>query len=152
MFSRHLCSYIVFLLKDWSIPMVYTWYFSRGDFKITLSATHCCLNVSIERKEWITLVIILDLIHLAAWEVLPSFIKHIYSLLTGGNIVGVFKFNILEDVEEIRCVWWLGVKVVGMLWFFLVYHNTVCRNYLWWLHHSGWYFGNTKHDCFDFCL
>ena len=115
MFSRHLCSYIALLLKDGSIPMVCTWYFSRVYCNITLSTSHCCSNVSIERTRSITLVIILDLIHLAAWSDLPSFRKHIYSLLTGGNIVGVFKFNILEDVEAIRCEWWLGVEMVGML-------------------------------------
>ena len=54
------------------------------------------------REKPITLVIILDLIHLEAWSDLPSFIKHIYYLPTGGNILGVLKFNLLEDVEAIR--------------------------------------------------
>ena len=49
MFSRHLCSYIALLLKDRWIPMVYAWYFSRGDCKIPLRTTHFCSNVSIER-------------------------------------------------------------------------------------------------------
>ena len=71
----------------------------------------------------------------------------------GGNIVGVFKFNILEDAAAISCVWWLGVEMVGMIcWYFLLSHKTVCRHYLWCLHHSGWYSRNTKHNCFDFCL
>ena len=83
--------------------MVYTLYFSCGDCNISFSATYCCSNVSIERTESITLVIILDLIHLAAWSDLPSFIKHIYYLPAGGNIVGVLEVNVLEDVEEIRC-------------------------------------------------
>ena len=59
----------------------------------------CLSNLSIDRTESITLVIILDLIHLAAWSDLPSFRKHIYYLPTGGNIVGVLEFNILEDAE-----------------------------------------------------
>ena len=50
MFSRHLCSYIALLLKDWSIPTVYMWYLSRSDCNITLSTTHCCSNVSTKRK------------------------------------------------------------------------------------------------------
>ena len=68
-----------------------------------------------ERTESITLLIILDLIHLAAWPFLSSFRKQIYSLPTEGNIVGVCKFHILEDVVAIRCEWWLGVEIVGML-------------------------------------
>ena len=109
MFWRYLCSYIAFLLKDGSIPMIFMWYFSRGDYNTPLSTAHFCSNVSIEITESITLVIILDLIHLEDWEVLPSFWKHIYYLPTGGNTVGVFKINILEGVEAIRCVRWLGV-------------------------------------------
>ena len=73
MFSRYLCSYIELFLKDRWIPIVCKWYFSRSDFNIPLSTTHCCSNVSIERTESITLVIVLDLIHLAAWSDLPSF-------------------------------------------------------------------------------
>ena len=102
-FSRHLCSYIALLLKDWSIPMVSTLYFSHGDCNIHLIPTYFCSDVSVERTESITLVIILDLIHLTAWSDLPSFIKHIYYLPTGGNIVGVLKFNLLEDVVAICC-------------------------------------------------
>ena len=78
--------------------MVSTLSFSHGDCNINFSRTHCCSNVSIERTESITLVIILDLIHLAAWSDLPSIIKHIYSLPTGGNIVGVLEVNLLEYV------------------------------------------------------
>ena len=52
-----------------------------------------------ERTESITLLIILDLIHLAAWPVLSSFRKQIYSLPTGGNIVGVLEATVIEDVE-----------------------------------------------------
>ena len=81
--------------------MICTLYFSRVDCNIPLRTTHCCSNVSIERTESINLVIILDLIHLAACSDLPSFIKHIYYLPTGGNILGVLKFNILEDVVSI---------------------------------------------------
>ena len=114
----YLCSYIVLLLKDGSIPMVCTWSFSRGDCNITLSTTHGCSNVSIEIIESINLVIILDLIHLASWSDLLSFIKHIYYLPTGGNILGVLKFNLLEDLEAIRCEWWLCVENFGMLEFF----------------------------------
>ena len=101
----------------WSIPMVWTQSFSHGDWNITLSTTNCCSNVSIDRTESINLAIIFYLIHLAAWSVLPSFIKHIYYLPTGGNIVGVCSFNILEDVVAIICEWWLGVEMVGMLKF-----------------------------------
>ena len=50
-----------------------------------------------------------------AWSDLPSFIKYIYSLPTGGNIVGLLKFNILEDLVAILCEWLLGVKMIGML-------------------------------------
>ena len=46
---------------------------------------------------------------------LPSFIKHIYYLPTGDNIVGMLKFNILEDVEAICCEWQLVVEMVEML-------------------------------------
>ena len=99
MFSRHLCSYISLLLKDWWMPMVCTWYFSRSYCNIPFSTTHCCSNVYIDRTESITLVIILDLIHLAAWSDLPSFRKHIYFLPTGGNTVGMLEVNSLEDVE-----------------------------------------------------
>ena len=97
------------LLKDWSITMVCTLSFSRVYCNIPLSTTCCCSNVSIERTESITLFIILDLIYLAAWSDLSSFIKHEYYLPTGGNNVGVFKFNILEDLVAIRCEWLLGV-------------------------------------------
>ena len=89
----------------WSMPMFCKWYFSHGDWNIPSSTIHCCSNVLIEITESITLVIILDLIHLATWSDLPSFIKHIYSLPIGCG-----------------------------------------------LHHSGWYFGNTKHNSFDFFL
>ena len=137
MFSRHLCSYIAFFLKDWSTTMVCTWYFNRGNCNIPLSTTHCCSNVSIERTESITLVIILYLIHLEAWAVLPYFWKHIYYLSNRVNNVGVFKFNILEDVVAIRCEWWLVVEMVVMLYiFFLLSQKTVCHHYLWCLHHS----------------
>ena len=47
----------------------------------------------------IALVIILDLIHLVAWSDLISFRKHIYYLLTGGNIVGVLEVYVIEDVK-----------------------------------------------------
>ena len=94
-----------------------------------------------------TLVIILDLIHLAAWSDLPSPIKHIYYLPTRGNIVGVLKFNLLDDVESILCEWWLDVEMVGIIWIFLLLsHKTVCRHCLWWLHNSGWYFCITKQN------
>ena len=85
-----------------SISMVCTWSFSRGDCNIHFSTTHCCSNLSIERTESITLVIILYLIHLAAWSDLIYFIKNIYYLPTGGNIVDVFKFSLLKDAEAIR--------------------------------------------------
>ena len=52
----------------------------------------------------ITLVIILDLIHLTAWADLPYFRKHIYYLPTGGNILGVLKLNIFEDMVAIRFI------------------------------------------------
>ena len=70
---------------------------------VPLSTTHCCSNVSIERTESITLVIILDLIHLADWAFSPSFWENIYYLPTGGNIVGVCKFNILADMVAKLC-------------------------------------------------
>ena len=103
MFSRHLCSYIALLLNDGRIPMVCTCYFSCGDCNIHFSTKNCCSNVSVEGTESINLVIILDLIHLVAWSDLPSFRKHIYSLPTVGNIVGVLEAHVLEDAEEIRC-------------------------------------------------
>ena len=93
------------IILYWSIPMVCKWYFSHSDCNIPLRTTHCCSNVLIDIIESITLVIVLDLIHLAAWSDLPFFIKHIYYLPTRGG-----------------------------------------------LHHSGWYFWNTKHNCFGFCL
>ena len=83
--------------------MVCTLSSGRVDCNIPLSTTHFCSNVSIERTESITLVIILDLIHLAVWSDLPSFRKHIYYLPTEGNIVGVLEVNLLEYVEAIRC-------------------------------------------------
>ena len=104
--------HIVLLLKDEWIPMICTWYFSRINCNIIFSTTHCSSNVSIERTESITLVIIIDLIHLVAWSYLPFFRKHIYSLLTGGNIVGVLEVNVLEVVEEIRCEWCFGVEMI----------------------------------------
>ena len=107
------------LHKTTNLPSVGTYYISiQNDCKIHLITTNCCSNVSIDRKESINLVIILDLIHLAAWAVLPSFWKHIYSLPTGGNTVFVCKFNKLTDVAAINCAWWFGVEVVGMLEFF----------------------------------
>ena len=115
MFSGNLCPYILLLIKDGWIQMVCTWSFSRGYCNIPLSTTHCCSNVSIEITEQIASVVILDLIHLAAWLDLPSFIEHIYNLPTGGNILGVLKFNLLVDVETIRCERWLGVEMVEML-------------------------------------
>ena len=114
MFSRNLCSYIALLLKDGLILMVCTWSFSHDYCKINLSTTHCCSNVSIDITESITLFIILDLIHLVAWSDFLSFIKKKYYLPTGVNLVGVLEFNILEGVEEIRCVWWLGVEMVDI--------------------------------------
>ena len=62
------------------------------------------------------------------------------------------KIKIHEDVVAKRCVWILGVEMVEMLYIFLLSHRTVCRNYLWCLHHSGCYFGNTKQSCFGFFL
>ena len=75
---------------------------SVRDFNIPLITTHCCSNVSIEITESIILVIIPYLIHLVAWLDLTSFIKHVYSLPTGVKIVGVLKFNLLEDVKAIH--------------------------------------------------
>ena len=115
MFSRHFCSYIALMFKDGSTPMVCMWYFSRGDCNITLSTTPCCSNLSIYRTESITLVLIFDLLHLSAWSDLPSFIKHIYFLPTDGNFVGALQFNLIENVEEIRCEWRLCVEMVEML-------------------------------------
>ena len=114
-FWRHMCSKRALLLKDWSIPIVFTLYLIRSDCNITLCTTHCCSNVSIKITESTTLVIILDLIHLATWAVLPSFWKHLYYLPTEGNFVVVCKFNKLTDVVAIRCAWWFGIEVVGML-------------------------------------
>ena len=79
-----------------------------------------------DRTESITLFIILYLIHLKAWSYLPSFIKHIYSLPTGGNIVGVLKFNTLEDVEAIYCELLLGVEIVEILSFCLFGVSQYC--------------------------
>ena len=141
------------MFKYWWIPTVCTWSFSQGDFKIPLNTTHFCSNVLIKTTESITLVVILDLIHLAAREVLPSFWKHIYYLPTVGNIVGVFRFNILEDVVAIHFYDYYMLKCLKFYKKNLkLYHKTVCSHYLWWLHHSGWYFGNTKHNCFGFFL
>ena len=53
------------------------------------------------------------------WSDFPSFRKHRYSLPTVGNIVGVLKFNILEDVLAILCEWWLGVEMVGMIYIYI---------------------------------
>ena len=103
--------------NDWSIPMVFTWYLRRGDCNIPLRTTHCCSNISIEKTESINLAIILDLIYLEAWAVLPSFWKHIYYLPAWGNILVLFKFNLLADVVAIHCAWWFGVEAVGMLQF-----------------------------------
>ena len=115
MFWKYLCSKISFLLNDWSIPIVFTCYLWRVYSNIPLSTTHCCSNVLIQKTESITLVIILDLIHLAAWAVLPSLWKHIDYLFTGGNSLVVCKFNKLTDVASINCAWWFVVEVVGML-------------------------------------
>ena len=101
------------------MPMVCAWYFSQSDCNIAFSTTKCCSNVSIERTVSITFVIILDLIHLAAWSDLPSFRKRIHSLRTRGSIVSVLEVNVLEDVEEISCEWWLCVEIVGMISCFL---------------------------------
>ena len=117
-FSRHLCSYIALLINYWSIPMVCAWSLRHSGCNIPLGTIHCCSNLSIYRKESITLVIILDLIHLTAWAVLPYFWKHIYSLPTRGNPIVVCKFNITTDVLAIRCAWWLGVEVFGIISFF----------------------------------
>ena len=139
------------MLKDWSIPIVFTWYLIRCHFNMPLRTTHCCSNVSFERTESITLVIIIYLIHLTVWTVLPSFQKHIYSLLTGGNIIVVCKFNKFADVAAIRCAWSFGVEVVGMLhFFFLVFQKTLCRHYCWCLNRSGWNVCNTKQIFFIF--
>ena len=115
MFWRHLCSKRALLLNYWSIPIVFTWYLRRCYYNIPLRTTHWCSNVSIERTESIKLFIFLNVIHLAVWEVVQSFWKHIYSLTTGGNFVVGCKFNKLAGVEGIRCAWWFGVEVVGML-------------------------------------
>ena len=95
--------------------MVCTGYYSRGGCNTPLSTTHGCSNLSIDRTESITLVVILDLIHLSTWSCLPSFRKHICSLPTGGNIVDMLKFNLLEDVEAISCELLLCVEMVGMI-------------------------------------
>ena len=128
MFSRHLCSYIALLLKDRWIPMVCTWSCIRGVCNIPLSTTHCYSNVSIEITESTTLVIILDSIHLAAWSDLPSFRKHIYSLTTVGNIVGVLEVNVLEDVEEIRFEWCFGVE--WLLYIYIFFASQDCMSSL----------------------
>ena len=49
----------------------------------------------------ITLVVILDLTHLAAWVDLPSILKHIYYLPTGGDFVAVCKLNERTDMALI---------------------------------------------------
>ena len=120
-FWRHLCSYRALLLNYWSIPMVFTWYLKHGYCNIPLSTTRWCSNVSIQRTESITLVIIFYLIHLSAWAVLPSSWKHIYSSPTGVNIVVLFKFNVLTYVVVIQCAWLFEVEMVGMLQLFSFY-------------------------------
>ena len=47
-----------------------------GDCNITLSTTHCCSNVSMERIYLMNLVIILDFTHLEARDDLPLVWKH----------------------------------------------------------------------------
>ena len=92
-----------------------------------------CIN-----KKNSTLVIILDLIHLAAWIGLPSFWTHIYYLPTVKNILGVFKFNILEDMVSIRSVWWLGVEMFGIIQFFILSVSQECMSSLFVMLASFW--------------
>ena len=89
--------------------------------------------------------IILDLIHLAAWEVLPLFWKHMYYWPTRGNIAVLCKLKKLVDVLTICCAWWFGVEVVEMIQFFkLLYHKNVCHYYFSCLNHSRWIFFGTQ--------
>ena len=83
-FSRHLCSYIAYLLNYWSTPIITICCFSNSDCNNPLIVTHYYSNYLISRIESITLVYAYDLEHCAAWELLPSILKHRY-YFTGGR-------------------------------------------------------------------
>ena len=73
---KYLCSTEGLLLNDWSIPVVFTWFSRRGYYNMALSTTHCWSNSSIERIQSMSLFIILDLTHWAAWEDFSLIWKH----------------------------------------------------------------------------
>ena len=68
MFFRHLCSYILPLLKYWSTPIVTISCFSCSDFNSTLITTHFRSNYSISIIEEIALVSAIYLLHCVVWD------------------------------------------------------------------------------------
>ena len=56
-----------------------------------------------EITQVVTLFVILNLTHLAAWADLPSIWKHVNYFPTGGNFAVVCKLNEQSEMTIIRC-------------------------------------------------
>ena len=68
-----------------------------------------------ERIDLTTVVIILDLTHLAAWEDLPLIWKHKYYLPAGGNLVVVCNLTDTTDSVAVNVIKYVGVDVAWTL-------------------------------------
>ena len=119
------------MLNYWSIPIVFMWYLRHGDYNIYFSTKNCCSNVSMERTELRTLVIILDLTHLSAWEDLPLIWKHKYYLLEGGNLDVVYNWTDGIGGVAFNIVKWVGVYVAWKLELFLWCYTGLDVIYIW---------------------
>ena len=84
-FSRHLCSFIVLLLNNWSNPILNLCCFSWYDFTKPLRTTNFCSNDLTSRFRSITLANVHDLEHCTSWVIYQSIWKQIYYFLGGGS-------------------------------------------------------------------
>ena len=83
MFSRHLCSYIVLLLNDWSTPMLNMYCFVTYDCNSPLIMTYCASKNSTSIIESTTLVNVCDLAHFAFLALYPLIWKQRYYFPSG---------------------------------------------------------------------
>ena len=83
MFSRHLCSYIVLLLNDWSTPMLNMYCFVTYDCNSPLIMTYCASKHSTSIIESTTLVNVCDLAHFAFLALYPLIWKQRYYFPSG---------------------------------------------------------------------
>ena len=92
-FSRHLCSYNILWLNDWSTPMVTIRCFSHSDCNIPLIMTNLCSNCLILIIESITLVNYRDFLHCAARAVMSPIWKQRHYFLYWGSFYDVVEIE-----------------------------------------------------------